>query len=118
MLSKLGFILQKFPMLKFLKNRYVLVGILFIIWMFFFDNYSFFEHQFLNKQIEELQNNSNYYKTETAKDSIEAKNLRNGHMTEKYAREKYFMKKDSEDIYIIEYEEDVKKDSITNSLSN
>jgi cell division protein FtsB len=33
-------------------------------------------------------------------------------MIEKYAREKYFMKKDSEDIYIIEYEEDKEKDSI------
>ena len=28
-------------------------------------------------------------------------------MIEKYAREKYFMKKDSEDIYIIEFEDDM-----------
>ena len=33
-------------------------------------------------------------------------------MIEKYAREKYFMKKDSEDIYIIEFEEDKIKDSL------
>ena len=38
--------------------------------------------------------------------------MKNDNMTEKYAREKYFMKKDSEDIYIIEFEEDKIKDSL------
>ena len=46
------------------------------------------------------------------KDSIKIKHLKNDNMIEKYAREKYYMKKDSEDIYIIEFEEDKIKDSV------
>ena len=39
-------------------------------------------------------------------------------MIEKYAREKYFMKKDSEDIYIIEFEEDLhEEESIKDFIS-
>ena len=91
---------------SFLYNRYIIVGGIFLIWMLFFDNYSYFEHRFLNQQINELNDNKKYYKSEIAKDSIKIKNLKNDNMTEKYAREKYFMKKDSEDIYIIEFEGD------------
>ena len=36
---------------------------------------------------------------------------------EKYAREKYYMKRDSEDIYIIEFEGDSIKDEQTKSKS-
>ena len=44
------------------------------------------------------------------KDKKNIKTLKNPHQIEKYAREKYYMKKDSEDIYIIEYEGDTLKD--------
>jgi cell division protein FtsB len=80
--------------------------------MLFLDNYSYLEHRVLNKQIDELENNKEYYQSEIAKDSLKIQQLQNENMIEKYAREKYFMKKDSEDIYIIEYEEDKEKDSI------
>ncbi|WP_353149623.1 septum formation initiator family protein [Flavobacterium sp.] len=112
MIKKFQNLLQKFPLLSFLGNKYYLTLIGFIIWMLFFDNYSYFEHRFLNDQIDELNDNKKYYKSEIAKDSIKIKNLKNDNMTEKYAREKYFMKKDSEDIYIIEFEEDKIKDSL------
>ena len=112
MIKKFQNLLQKFPFLSFLGNKYYLTLVAFIIWMLFFDNYSYFEHRFLNEQIDELNDNKKYYKSEIAKDSIKIKNLKNDNMTEKYAREKYFMKKDSEDIYIIEFEEDTTKDSL------
>jgi cell division protein DivIC len=112
MFKKFQNLLQKFPLLNFLGNKYYLTLVAFVIWMLFFDNYSYFEHRFLNQQIDELNDNKKYYKSEIAKDSIKIKNLKNDNMTEKYAREKYFMKKDSEDIYIIEFEEDKIKDSL------
>ena len=43
---------------------------------------------------------------------VPIKNLKNPSQIEKYAREVYFMKRDSEDIYIIDIEEDRIKDSI------
>ena len=116
MIKKFQNLLQKFPFLSFLGNKYYLTLVAFIIWMLFFDNYSYFEHRFLNEQIDELNDNKKYYKSEIAKDSIKIKNLKNDNMTEKYAREKYFMKKDSEDIYIIEFEEDKIKDSLLEAI--
>ena len=101
----LSSITQK-PFVKWLTNKYVLVFIFFVIWMLFLDNYSYIESRVLNKQINELENNRDYYKTEISTDQKKIKELKNPDNIEKYAREKYFMKKDSEDIYIVEYEED------------
>lgn len=94
---------------KILSNRYVWVSLAFITWMVFLDNYSYFEHRFLNKQIDELEENASYYQNEINKDEKKIKELKDPLHIEKYAREKYFMKKDSEDIYIIEFKGDTVK---------
>ena len=93
MFKKIQQLRLKYPFLKIIWNRYFLVVLFFVIWMLFLDNYSYIDHRLLNKEI-------------TA-DSIKIKKLQNPDMIEKYAREKYFMKKDSEDIYIIEFEDDL-----------
>lgn len=89
-----------------------MVTLFFLVWMIFLDNYSYFDHQILNKQIDELEDNKDYYQDEIAKDEKSIKNLKNPGQIEKYAREKYYMKRDSEDIYIIDIEEDRIKDSL------
>lgn len=94
------------PWFKFLSNKYVWVLLFFCIWMLFLDNYSYFDHRVLNNEIEELEVNAEYYKEEIKKDKEHIKQLKNPTQIEKYAREKYYMKKDSEDIYIIEFEGD------------
>lgn len=94
---------------KFLSNKYMWVLLFFSVWMLFLDNYSYFDHRILNKEIEELEDNKKYYQEEIKKDQENIKLLRNPTQIEKYAREKYFMKKDSEDIYIIEFEGDTVK---------
>lgn len=99
----------KYPALKYIGNRYILVLLFFLIWMLFLDNYSYLEHRVLNKEIKELETNKNYYKEEIKKDCLEIKQLKNTEYIEKYAREKYYMKKDNEDIYVIEYENDTIK---------
>lgn len=107
MIKKIKAFLLKYPYLKFIGNKYFLVLFIFIIWMLFLDNYSYLDHRVLNKQINELEDNKSYYIEQIKNDSIKIKKLQNPDMTEKYAREKYFMKKDSEDIYIIEFEDDL-----------
>ena len=94
------------PWFKFLSNKYVWVLLFFVVWMLFLDNYSYFDHQVLNNEIEELEDNAEYYKEEIKKDKEHIKQLKNPAEIEKYAREKYYMKKDSEDIYIVEFEGD------------
>ena len=99
------------PWFKFLSNKYVWVLLFFSTWMIFLDNYSYFDHRVLDKQIDELEDNKKYYQEEINKDLENIKKLKNPQQIEKYAREKYYMKKDSEDIYIIEFEGDtIEKD--------
>jgi cell division protein DivIC len=94
---------------KFLSNKYVWVLLFFCTWMLFLDNYSYFDHRVLNNEIEELEDNKKYYEDEIRKDKQAIKLLQNEDQVEKYAREKYYMKKDSEDIYIVEFEGDTVK---------
>ena len=105
-MKKIKNLIANYPFLKFLVNRYVLVLLFFIIWMLFFDNYSYLEHRVLDKEIEEIEDNIQYYKTEIKKDSANIKHLKNDDRVEKYAREKYYMKRADEDIYIIDFEND------------
>ena len=100
----------QYPFLKIFGNRYVLVLVFFSIWMLFLDNYSYLEHRVLNKEINELEDNKKYYQDEIRKDNENIKKLKNPGQIEKYAREKYYMKRENEDIYIIEFEDEVPHD--------
>jgi cell division protein DivIC len=80
--------------------------------MLFLDNYSFLNHRELDKQVNALEDNKNYFQQEIKKDKQSIKKLQNPAEIERYAREKYYMKRDSEDIYIIDIEEDRVKDSL------
>ena len=84
--------------------------------MIFLDNYSLLDHRVLDKEIDELNDNKEYYKDEIKNDQQKIKLLKNPDQIEKYAREKYYMKRDSEDIYIIEFEDDLPPDEKGKSL--
>ncbi|WP_445722699.1 FtsB family cell division protein [Flavobacterium sp.] len=86
-----------------------MVLIFFIVWMLFLDNYSYIEQRVLNKKIKELEDNRDYYKREKRNDSIKIKKLKNSNQIEKYAREKYYMKREKEDVYVIEFEKEIDK---------
>ena len=88
--------------LPYLKNKYVWVLLFFCVWMLFLDNYSQLEHRELDKEIEELEVNKKYYQDEIRKDQHNINLLKDPNQVEKYAREKYFMKKQNEDIYLID----------------
>jgi cell division protein DivIC len=94
------------PWFQFLSNKYVWVLLFFSGWMLFLDNYSYFDHRFLDQQIEELEDNKTYYQQEIKKDKENIKLLKNPYQIEKYAREKYYMKKENEDIYLVDFEGD------------
>ncbi len=94
---------------KIISNKYIWVLLVFIVWMLFLDNYSYLDHRLLDNQIDELNRQKEYYKNEINNDQKNIKQLKDPNQIEKYAREKYFMKKDSEDVYIIEFEGDTVK---------
>lgn len=95
--------------LKPFKNIYVLVLTVFIVWMLFFDAHSLLFHRELNKEIEEIEYQKEHYKNEIVKDNKAIKELSTEEGTERAARENYYMKKDNEDIFIIEYEDSIAK---------
>ena len=58
----------------------------------------------LNNDIKELNEQKTYYEKEISKDNIELEMIQSDSGLEKYAREKLFMKKDNEEIFLIEYD--------------
>ena len=96
-------------MLKYLKNIFILISIGFAIWMLFFDANSLLIHNELNNEINDLEDEKSYYNKEITKDKKAIKELSTDEGIERLAREKYYMKKENEDIYIIEYEDSLKQ---------
>ena len=90
--------------MPYLKNKYVWVLLFFLIWMLFLDNYSQLEHRVLDKEIHELEANKKYYQDEIRKDQNQINALKDPNQVEKYAREKYYMKRQNEDIYVIDFD--------------
>lgn len=96
--------------LKPFKNLYILIFVVFVVWMLFFDANSWLIHRELNADIDDLNDEKEYYQKEIEKDNKAIKELSTEEGTEKIAREKYYMKKENEDIYIIEYEDSIKNE--------
>jgi len=92
------------PVIKIISNKYVLILTTFIVWMVFFDENSYLNHREFNKEIDKLNSEKEYYNSEIKKDDALIKNLDDKEELEKFAREEYKMKKENEEIYIIQYD--------------
>ena len=100
--------IKKKKWLKIIGNTYILIVILFLIWMIFFDTNSLIIHKELNQDIEGLEENKEFYKKEIEQDNAFIEKMKDSNEVEKYAREQYFLKRDNEDIFIIEHEDSLK----------
>lgn len=88
--------------LPYLKNKYVIAILAFFIWMMFFDRNSMITQYELTSTLSDYNDQKEYYLTELEKDSTSLHILENDKdALEKFAREKYLMKKDNEDVYLI-----------------
>jgi cell division protein FtsB len=86
-----------------LTNKYLLGGIFFIVWMFFFDQRDYFQQKERMAELEKLEAKKKYYQEQIEKAKQELTDLQNDPAAlEKFARERYLMKRDGEDVYIIE----------------
>jgi cell division protein DivIC len=93
-------VLEKIP--PIFRNKYILVLIAAGVWFLFFDKNSLVEHYRISKQIRQLKQERDYYREEIRSDSLEIDRLRNNPAElERYARERYLMKKKDEDIFIV-----------------
>lgn len=89
---------------SWLKNKFLLTLVGFVVWMLFFDDRDFYI-TFLKQrhELSDLQKSKQYYEHQIADTQKELDQLKiNAFTIEKYAREKYLMKRDNEDLFIVE----------------
>lgn len=96
--------LDKLP--PIFKNYYFVISALFVLWMLFFDTNDVISQIGLRKKQAELESAKEFYENKI----VEVKNdrealLNNDELLEKLARERFLMKKETEDLYIIVEEE-------------
>jgi len=96
--------IKQHTIFKTLTNTFVLIFIPYAIWMLFLDENSYLVHKQLNTEIEELEKNISNYKVKIEKDQNTIKKLKDSIELMRFAREKYYMKKPNEDVYIIEFD--------------
>lgn len=84
------------------RRIFVIITLLFVVWMLFVDDFNVFHRLSLNKKINNLEHQKQYYQKEIKRDSALIRTLKNNpDSMERYAREKYLMKKENEDIFIV-----------------
>jgi cell division protein FtsB len=88
---------------KILTNKYFLAGAFFLVWMLFIDQRDFFQQRERKAELAKLQEKKHYYQDEIAKARKTLNDLQsNPAALEQFARERYLMKKDGEDIFTLE----------------
>jgi cell division protein FtsB len=92
---------RKINFIKLLLNKYVVVFVIFVLYLTFFDDHNLISRFQRNTEISKLENDLNFYKSEIQADRDEIyKLLNDSSYLEKYARENYYMRKSDEDVFI------------------
>ncbi len=91
---------KKLP--QWVKNPYFLLGFSFLLWMLLFDSEDLITQYRLRKKLRNLEVEKAYYLEKIEKIQQDRRELANNeNLLEKFAREKYFMKRKTEDLYVI-----------------
>ncbi|MEP7109031.1 MAG: septum formation initiator family protein [Ferruginibacter sp.] len=86
---------------SFLRSKYLLTGAFFLVWMFFFNEKDLISEFRRRAKLNELQKSEQHLSEIIKENRQELSQLKtNAQTIEKYAREKYLMKKDNEDLFI------------------
>ena len=85
------------------RNFYFVSGLCFLTWMLFLDSNDLISRFKMSSKLRSLENEKEYYQEKIAEVEKDKQELTtNKELLEKFAREKYLMKKPTEDIFIIE----------------
>jgi cell division protein FtsB len=87
----------------FLFNKFTITATAFLVWMTFFDQNDWMTQQETKKQLQDTKEHIHFLTAKTEEMEQDLKRLQSDpQRLEQFAREKYRMKKDNEDLYIIE----------------
>lgn len=90
---------------KIIRNKYFLSTTFFLVWISFFDGNNLIHQNSLRTELYRVKKERKFYMDEIARDSKTYIDIQdNIEDLEKFGREKYLMKKDNEDIFLIVYE--------------
>lgn len=89
-------------LLKYSSNFYVLAILFFMFWMIFIDSNNVVNHFRMSRKLYQLEDQKGFYLEKKEKIQAEREELMsNPQLLEKFARERYLMKKQTEDLYVI-----------------
>ncbi|MFN8276366.1 MAG: septum formation initiator family protein [Chitinophagales bacterium] len=100
MLNRIQQLFWKIP--PIFRNIFFLTAVLFAVWMLFFDENNLLNQWQRRKELHELQGKRDFYKKQIQQVNQQYEEITTNRETqEKFAREQYRMKKDSEDVFVI-----------------
>lgn len=86
----------------YLLNKYTFVLLIFFVYLTFFDDHNLIKRYKTSLEIKKLEIEYQFYQDEINKNKDYIRNIREDSVfLEKFAREKYYMKKDNEDVFIL-----------------
>lgn len=89
-----------------MRNKYFVSAAAFVIWLAFIDSKNFISQYELTSEVNKLEDQKSFFMEEIVKTRKEQEELLSSpDKLEKFAREKYLMKKDDEDLFIFTEEE-------------
>lgn len=92
--------IKKVP--NFLKNKFFIAFAAFVIWIAFLDKTNLMSQYQFQSEVNKLENQKAFFIQEIKQTKEEQQELLSSpEKLEKFAREKYYMKKDNEDLFII-----------------
>ena len=84
------------------RNFYLIVGFFFLVWLTFFDSNDLYTQIKQTAKLKGLEDEKEFYLEKIEEVKIDREELlSNDALLEKFAREKYLMKKPEEDLYVI-----------------
>jgi cell division protein FtsB len=84
------------------KNKFFLVALAFVVWMTFFDKNDLLSQYQYHQEVSKLQEERDFYKEQNVKVAKDLDELTSDpQKLEKFAREKYLMRKDNEDVFVV-----------------
>ncbi len=111
--------MKKFsPYISLFKNKYFVSALVFVVWISFVDRNDLFTQYGRKQELKKLETSKNYYQAEIASTKKELQDLTNNStVLEKIAREKFFLKRPNEDVFIIEDSSASKKSSLSSAAT-
>ena len=90
---------------SFIRNKYVIASVAFIVWMLFFDPKDWALMYDRQNKLTDLNKSEQHLDNQIKETRLELDLLKTSAQTiERYAREKYYMKKENEDLFIVNSE--------------